>query len=140
MFRFRKTLDTVTLFHKASSPASVRAATVLKQASANAAETATEDQASDHSHQTSPHRSEFELDITENPPTGDQLQTILEYVDQAKISSIVNGATNLKDALKKYKESPDSFKYPVIVDWNNGKALASDNQSEILRMLRQVKE
>ncbi|KAI0450314.1 DUF1687-domain-containing protein [Xylaria acuta] len=138
MFRFHKTLDIVTLFHKAGSPASVRAATVLKQASANATEAATEDQASDHSHQTNPHRPDFELNITEEPPTQDQLKTILQYVDKSKISSIVQGASSENEALKKFKESADNFKRPVIVDWNNGRALASDKESEILKMLDQL--
>ncbi|KAI0468945.1 DUF1687-domain-containing protein [Xylaria cf. heliscus] len=133
MFRFHKTLDIVTLFHKAGSPASVRAAAVLKQASANATEAATQDQASDHAH-----RSDFELNITEEPPTTDQLQTILGYVGKGKISSIVKGATSENEALKKFKESSDNFTRPVIVDWNNGRALASDKESEILKMLDQL--
>ncbi|KAI6089647.1 DUF1687-domain-containing protein [Hypoxylon rubiginosum] len=140
MFRFHKTLDIVTLFHKAGSPASTRAATILKQVSANATETATEDQASDHSHQTHPNRSrqEFELNVTEDLPTTDQLQTILEYVGKDKISSVINGASSVNEALKKFKESKENFKRPVIVDWNNGKALASDKESEILKMLEEV--
>ncbi|GAW23700.1 hypothetical protein ANO14919_132750 [Xylariales sp. No.14919] len=140
MFRFHKTLDIVTLFHKAGSPASVRAATVLKQASANATESATEDQASDHSHQTNPHRPDFELNITEDPPTADQLKTILEYVGKNKISSVIKGATTENEALKKFKESADNLKRPVVVDWNNGKAIASDNESEILKMLNQLND
>ncbi|KAI2634873.1 DUF1687-domain-containing protein [Hypomontagnella submonticulosa] len=140
MFRFRKTLDIVTLFHKPSSPASVRAATILKQVSANATESATEDQASDHSHQTHPLRSrqEFELNITEDPPTTDQLRTILEYVGKQNIGSVINGATTENEALKKFRESAENFKRPVIVDWNNGKAVASDKESEILKMLEQT--
>ncbi|CAJ2504550.1 Uu.00g119440.m01.CDS01 [Anthostomella pinea] len=140
MFRFHKPVDIVTLFHKPSSQASVRVATLLKQVSANATEVATEDQASDHSHQTHPHRQrqEFDLNITEDPPTADQLQTILEYVGKSKISSIIQGASTEKDALKKFKESADNFKRPVIVDWNNGKAVASDKESEILKVLEQV--
>ncbi|KAI1116589.1 DUF1687-domain-containing protein [Nemania sp. NC0429] len=114
MFRFHKTLDIVTLFHKASSPASLRAATILKQASANATAAATEDQASDHSPQTIPHRIDFELDITEQPPTGDQLKTILEYVGKDKVSSIIQGAKSENEALKKYRENAESFKYPVV--------------------------
>ncbi|KAI1366642.1 DUF1687-domain-containing protein [Xylaria arbuscula] len=140
MFRFHKPLDIVTLFHKASSPASVRAATVLKQASANATEAATEDQASDHSHQTNPHRASFQLDISEDLPTADQVQTILEYAGKSKISSIINGASTEKDALRKFKENAENFKRPVIVDWNNGRALASDKESEILKMLDQLNE
>ncbi|KAI1766744.1 DUF1687-domain-containing protein [Hypoxylon sp. FL1150] len=140
MFRFHKTLDIVTLFHKAGHPASTRAATILKQVSANATETATEDQASDHSHQTHPNRArqEFELNVTEDLPTTDQLQTILEYVGKDKISSVVNGASSVNEALKKFKENKENFKRPVIVDWNNGKAVASDKESEILKMLEQV--
>ncbi|KAI1140643.1 DUF1687-domain-containing protein [Hypoxylon sp. FL0543] len=141
MFRFHKTLDIVTLFHKAGSPASTRVANILKQVSANASETATEDQASDHSHQTHPKRSrqEFELNITEDPPTADQLKTILEYVGKNRISSVVNGATTENEALKKFKENKENFKRPVVVDWNNGKAVASENESEILKMLEQTK-
>ncbi|KAI0967829.1 DUF1687-domain-containing protein [Xylaria arbuscula] len=138
MFRFHKTLDIVTLFHKAGSPASVRAATVLKQVSANAAESATEDQASDHSHQSNPRRPEFELNITEDPPTADQLKTILEYVGKNKISSIIQGATTENEALKKFRENADSLQRPLVVDWNNGKAIASGNESEILKLLEQL--
>ncbi|RYP26750.1 hypothetical protein DL768_011585 [Monosporascus sp. mg162] len=140
MFRFHKTKDIVTLFHKSSSPASIRAANLLKQVSANATESATEDQASDHTPQTNSfrQRQEFDLNITEDPPTIDQLRTILEYVGKNKISSVVNGASTENEALKKYKESTDNFKRPVVVDWNNGKAVASEKESEILKMLEQT--
>ncbi|RYO79779.1 hypothetical protein DL766_006377 [Monosporascus sp. MC13-8B] len=140
MFRFHKSKDIVTLFHKASSPASLRAANLLRQVSANATESATEDQASDHTAQTNSlrQRPEFELNITEDPPTTDQLKTILEYVGKNKISSVVNGASTENEALKKFKESGDNFKRPVVVDWHNGKAVASENESEILKMLEQT--
>ncbi|KAJ8120244.1 hypothetical protein ONZ43_g2998 [Nemania bipapillata] len=135
MFRFHKTLDIVTLFHKASLPASVRAAAVLTKASTSAAETGTEDKPSS---QINLHRPDFELNITEEPPTADQLQTILQYVGKSKIGSIIQGATSENEALKKFKESTESFKRPVIVDWNNGKAIATDKESEILKMLDQL--
>jgi hypothetical protein len=109
-----KTLDVITLFHKASSPASLRVHTLLKQASANATETATEDQASDHTHQTHPRRKEFELDVTEELPTEDQLKNILEYVGQAKIGEVVKYAKNEADAVKKLKEGRESFQWPVV--------------------------
>lgn len=105
----------VTLFHKASSPASVRVHTLLKQASANAAEYATEDQASDHSAQTSPKRAEFQLDVTEEPPTSDQLRTILEYMGGGKAAGLlVKGAVSENDALKKLKENADNFQRPLV--------------------------
>ncbi|CCF34466.1 hypothetical protein CH063_06455 [Colletotrichum higginsianum] len=137
MFRFHKTLDIVTLFHKAGSPASVRAANILKQVSANATAGATEDQASDHSVQTNPQKSraEFELNITEEPPTADQVKTILEYVGKNRISSIVKGASTEQEALRKFQQNSESFQRPVTVDWNNGKAVVGDSESEILKML-----
>ncbi|KAI4204961.1 MAG: hypothetical protein LQ350_000813 [Teloschistes chrysophthalmus] len=111
-----KTLDVITLFHKTSSPASIRAHTLLKQISAHASETATEDQATDHTAQNKLQRTEFELNVTEDPPTSDQLRTILEYVGSGggRAGQIVEGATDESDALKKLKEDPGRFKQPVV--------------------------
>jgi hypothetical protein len=104
----------VTVFHKASSPASVRVANLLKQISANASSDATLDQASDHSAQTAPIREQFELNITEDPPTDDQVKTILDYVGTSGISNVIKGASTEKDALKKFKESRENFIRPMV--------------------------
>ncbi|KAI4145062.1 MAG: hypothetical protein LQ341_002473 [Variospora aurantia] len=111
-----KTLDVITLFHKASSPASLRAQTLLKQISAHASETATEDQATDHAAQNKLQRTEFELNVTEDPPTSDQLRTILEYAgpEPGRPGQIVEGAADEADALKKLKEDPNRFQRPVV--------------------------
>ncbi|KAI1334686.1 DUF1687-domain-containing protein [Xylariaceae sp. FL0016] len=139
MFRFNKPKDIIQLFHKPSSPASLRVATLLKQVSANASESATEDQASDHSHQTNPlkQRQEFELHITEEPPTSDQLKTILEYAGQSRISSIIQGTSTEAEALKKFRENADSLSRPLVVDWHKGHVVASEKESEILKMLEE---
>ena len=117
----------------------MRVATLLKQASATAAESATEDQASDHRAQTETaagaRRETFDLNITEDPPTAEQLQTILEYVGLPGIPGIVKGASSTHDALKKFRENNDNFQRPVVVDWNHGKAIAGDKESEILKLL-----
>ncbi|KAH8811446.1 thioredoxin-like protein [Xylogone sp. PMI_703] len=138
MFRFHKTLDVITLFHKASVPASVRVQTLLKQASANISAHATEDQASNASAQLKPNREEFELNITEDPPTPDQLKNILEYLGPNSASKVVSGAKSEADALKKLKENGDNFVRPVTVDWNNGRAVAGENTSEILKMVQAI--
>jgi hypothetical protein len=88
--------------------------TLLKQVSANASETATEDQASDHSAQTHSKRAEFDLDVTDKPPTLDQLRTILDYVGPSGIPSVINGANTVEDALKKFKQDSESFKRPMV--------------------------
>ena len=110
----RKTLDVITLFHKPSSPASLRVNSLLKQISANASEHATEDQASDHSHQTNPRRQEFELDVTEEPPTEDQLKNILEYMGPQNAGSIIKGAKTEADAMKLLKQNGENFQRPVV--------------------------
>ena len=87
---------------------------MLKQVSATASETATIDQATDHTHQNQIQRSEFDLDITEAAPTGDQLNTILDYAGGKSPSLFVTGATSKEDAWKKLKESADAFQRPVV--------------------------
>ncbi|KAL2150307.1 hypothetical protein VTH82DRAFT_7983 [Thermothelomyces myriococcoides] len=139
MFRFHKTLDIITLFHKASSPASIRLAAALRQASAAASETSTEDQASDHSAQSAAvRRPEFKLEVTESLPTADQLRTILDYAGRQRVGTIVRGATDEQDALRRFKENAESLQRPVVVDWNNGKVAAGENESEILKMLNDL--
>lgn len=102
--RQRKTLDIVTLFHKASSPASVRVAGVLQKASARATAGT----------QTTSAREQFDLNITEDPPTEDQVKTILGYVGPSGIASVIKGAKDEKDALRKFKESNGNFIQPVV--------------------------
>ncbi|KAI1941117.1 hypothetical protein LOZ53_002502 [Ophidiomyces ophidiicola] len=144
MFRFHKPLDVVTLFHKPSLPTSLRALALLKQASANAAETATTDQASDHTAQNQLERNrreQFDLTVTEDPPTPDQLKLIFDYMraNEKKVapSELVAGARDRLDALRRLKEDGSTFIRPVVVDWNNGKAVLGTNESEILRLLRE---
>jgi arsenate reductase-like glutaredoxin family protein len=136
-FSQAKTLDVITLFHNPSKQASVRAQTILKQASAQASQHATEDQASDHSGQhQSAARDPFELEVTESAPTADQLKSIFEYVGNGKAAALVSGAASESDALRMVKENGGAFIRPVVVDWSSGKAVIGDNESEILKMLK----
>jgi len=109
-----KSLDVIQLFHKAGSPASTKVVNLLKQVSAAASETATEDQVSDHSAQTNNRRDVFELTITEEPPTADQLTTILSYAGDSAIPSVVQGASSVTEALKLFKQNADNLKRPVV--------------------------
>lgn len=89
----------------------MRALNFLKQTSAEASETATIDQATDHSAQNKIQRSEFDLDISEGLPTKDQLKTILEYAG-TDAGRFVKGASSESDALSKLSEG--SFQWPVV--------------------------
>lgn len=100
---------------------------ILKTASINAAETATEDQASDHSaHAKQQARGEFELEVTTDAPTADQLRSILDYISPVSgvggqgekavygVAELVKGARDAKDALKLFKEDNSVFVRPVV--------------------------
>jgi hypothetical protein len=78
----------ITLFYQAGSPASLPVYIILKQAPAAASEHATEDQANGHSYQAHPRRREFELNVTEDPPTPEQRKNIIQYVGVHITSSI----------------------------------------------------
>lgn len=115
--------NVVTLFHKPSSQASLRAHTILKQANAQSVATATEDQASSHNAQNKAERTEFELDVTEEPPTADQLKNILDYLGgPSNVDKIIEGAKDETDAIRRLKADGNSFQRPLVVDWNQGKA------------------
>jgi arsenate reductase-like glutaredoxin family protein len=104
----------VTLFHKPSVPASTRVLTILKQAHAQSVAHATEDQASTHKAQSKAEHHEFELDVTEAPPTSDQLRNILEYLGAGASGRVIRGAKDEADAMKKLKEDAETFQRPLV--------------------------
>lgn len=65
-------------------------------------------------HQNKLQRTEFELNVTEEPPTSDQLRTILEYVGERKASQVIDGAKDTDDAIQKLKENAKKFRAPVV--------------------------
>ncbi|KAF2447196.1 hypothetical protein P171DRAFT_356114 [Karstenula rhodostoma CBS 690.94] len=131
--------NVVTLFHKPSSTASTRVHTLLKQANAQAVAHATEDQASSHQAQDKAERIEFELDVTEAPPTADQLKSILDYLGgSGAASKVISGAQNETDAMQRLKADGETFLRPVVVGWNQGKAVVGESESEILSLLRSI--
>jgi len=66
---------------------------------------------------------DFELDVTEAPPTSDQLKNILEYLGGASAASkVISGASNESDALRRLQADGNTFQRPLVVDWNSGKA------------------
>ncbi|KAI1007841.1 hypothetical protein K3495_g388 [Podosphaera aphanis] len=135
MFRFHKTLDVVTLFHKANSPASEKALNILKQACTKSSAVASKNPNCDS---LPLQRDEFQLEVTEELPTQDQLRSILEYAGPSKLNSIVKEAQNKEDALQALRANRLNFQKPIIVDWARGNVVATTNESEILKMINSV--
>ncbi|GIZ38967.1 hypothetical protein CKM354_000236100 [Cercospora kikuchii] len=138
LFKEAGVKDVITVFHNPKLPASTRVHTLLKQLNATSVAHATEDQASDHSKQSKLERTEFELDVQEGAPTSDQLSSILEYLGPGQAGNVIKDATGTSDALRKFKQSEASFQRPVTVDWNNGRAVVGENESEILKLVKSV--
>jgi hypothetical protein len=86
----------------------------LKQHQANAQNPATEDQASGSPAGSPTQRIDYELDVQETPPTGDQLKSILQYVGPGKAGTIVQGARDVTDAMEKVKRDGGLFTRPVV--------------------------
>jgi arsenate reductase-like glutaredoxin family protein len=91
----------------------MRVLTLLKQANAQSAAHATEDQASSHEAQNKAERTEFELDVTEAPPTSDQLKNILEYLGGSP-NKVISGASDVTDAMRRLKADGDAFQRPLV--------------------------
>jgi arsenate reductase-like glutaredoxin family protein len=104
----------VTLFHSPSISSSNRVLTVLKQSRANAVATATEDQASSTEPPASNVLAEFDLDIREEPPTEDQLKSILEYVGSQNAGEVVKGAQTDGEALWVFRKDNGAFVRPLV--------------------------
>jgi arsenate reductase-like glutaredoxin family protein len=105
--------NVVTLFHKPNNEASTRVLTLLKQANTQATAHATEDQASSHQAQDKAEKTDFELDVTEAPPTSDQLKNILEYLG-GSASKVVQGASDEGDAQRRLKADGNTFQRPLV--------------------------
>ncbi|TQS39056.1 hypothetical protein Golomagni_00424 [Golovinomyces magnicellulatus] len=127
MSMFHKTLDVITLFHKASSPASRNIYAILKKASEKSSSVSTQ------SHRIP--REQFELEITEELPTRYQLRSILEYAGAPNTSKIIKGAKDEKEAWKMIEANSENFQRPLIVDWARGRVTSQTNESDILKMI-----
>lgn len=87
---------------------------MLKQASAQATETTIETQESNHANKSKMQRSPFELNVTETPPTKDQLRNILDYVGIHKAHLMINAKKDKEDLIKKLSRDPSLFLPPVV--------------------------
>jgi hypothetical protein len=59
-------------------------------------------------------RDPFDLNVVEDVPTPDQVQTMLEYVKEDEVGQIVDGAGTVTEALRRFKMDKESFKRPVV--------------------------
>ncbi|KAF9039911.1 thioredoxin-like protein [Panaeolus papilionaceus] len=137
---FKRKLPEISIFHHPSSPPSTKALALLKSSlqgpypptdPANPPLT-------------------FDLSVVENPPTEDQLNTIMQFSPRATNpaftflsafpgSSESGGASTVKEIVKLAEKNPKALKYPIVVDWGNGNAAVGDVEG-VKRMLEEIRK
>ncbi|KAH8153520.1 uncharacterized protein LAJ45_02333 [Morchella importuna] len=128
MFRWHKTLDVLTLFHAPKSAPSKRVLDLLKEASTSAAEDPGK-------------KAVFELEVVNAPavPTPSQLRSILEFAGKNRVGEIMKGATSEREAMKALEEGGENVSErvlrPLLVDWNNGRAVLGADESAIKNLV-----
>lgn len=99
---------------------------------------------------------DFKLDVVESAPTPDQLKTILSYVSPNGSSPAAGVFLSAHPSAPASGEQPDSlsgisglggknpnaFEWPIVVDWDNGKASIGDVEGvkDILERLRKKRD
>ncbi|KAH9934851.1 uncharacterized protein B0H18DRAFT_978618, partial [Fomitopsis serialis] len=71
----------------------------------------------------------FNLEVVENkPPTGDQLRTILSYIPVATSATGMEARpTSAEGVSKLASQNLHALKWPVVVDWDAGRAAVGDS-------------
>ena len=102
----------------------------------------------------------FNLEVIENtPPTADQVRTILDFLpplrdvdDPHHVSALLSShpsAPSLLDRphspeglVRLAQKSPLAMKWPIVVDWTNGRASAGDSEGvkDILEYMRKKRD
>ena len=96
---------------------------------------------------------EFDLEVVESTPTQDQVQTILSYLpSRPSISSAFISSHPSSMGLEKQmthetmeelaKTNPSALKWPIVVDWLNGRASVGDVEGvrQILEAIRKERD
>ncbi|KAH7882739.1 hypothetical protein F5I97DRAFT_1907997 [Phlebopus sp. FC_14] len=150
---FTKRLPQISIFHHPSSPPSLKALALL-QSSLSSPYPPNKPDAPPL---------EFDLDVVEStPPTPDQLRIILSYLTPKQSTSVPVGSQYSSTFLSSHpsapgaseqpqsavgvanlvSQNPNAFKWPVVVDWNGGKASVGDVEGvkNILESIRQRRD
>ncbi|KAM6491140.1 hypothetical protein JOM56_013379 [Amanita muscaria] len=134
----RKRIPEISVFHNPSSPPSIKAVQLLRSAVSNP-----------YPPPTTPDTTKpnppltFDLTVVESFPTTDQLSTILSYLTPSRTTKSKLASTtfisshpsspplterpeNLHDIAELAKTNLSAVKWPIVVDWAEGKACVGD--------------
>ncbi|KAF7289969.1 DUF1687-domain-containing protein [Mycena indigotica] len=132
-----RTLHEISIFHNPTSPSSLKALDTLRSALS-----------SPYPPKLGSAPLNFDLEVIEAAPTADQLKTILSFLPSKSnstpsaasvfLSAGSSDSASLDSIAKLGRDEPSAFKWPVVVDWNAGRAVVGDGAGviEILDQLR----
>ncbi|KAJ6569461.1 thioredoxin-like protein [Mycena capillaripes] len=141
-----RTLHEISIFHHPTSPPSVKALGLLRSALS-----------APYPPGKGSAPLQFNLEVVEGTPTADQLSIIMSYLPSKNSSSSQSAASvflsahpssassegaNVAAIASLGRDKPNTFKWPVVVDWNAGKASIGDvdGVKGILELLRQKRD
>ncbi|KAH9056468.1 hypothetical protein EDB87DRAFT_1566578 [Lactarius vividus] len=147
---FKRSIPQLSIFHNSSSAPSTTALAILRAAASSPYPSGV----------SSASPLKFNLEVIENtPPTADQIRTILDYLpplrdvdDPHHVSALISShpsAPSLPDRphspeglVRLAEKSPQAIKWPIVVDWTNGRASAGDSEGvkDILEYLRKKRD
>jgi len=135
--RAHKSIPVVSVFHYAKSAPSVRAVNLLKAAVGEGYP---------------PGKPlSFNLDVVESAPNADQMSIISRYTSNPlssflsahPTSSSSSSSGTAESMAQEFTKNPNSMRWPVVVDWDNGRAVVGDAdrvKSVILEGLRKDRD
>ncbi|KAJ3573290.1 hypothetical protein NP233_g2537 [Leucocoprinus birnbaumii] len=142
---FKRRLPNISIFHNPSSQPSKNALLLLRNSLSSPYPTGNPNS----------QPLQFNLEVVESPPTTDQLQTILSYFPSKAVSpshvlisahpsapSFNERPTTLSGIAQLAQENPQAIKWPIVVDWDSGKAAVGDIEGvkSILEHLRKKRD
>lgn len=139
LFQSQFKILTSNLSHNPASPPSTKALTLLRASLSSPYPAGKADAPPLH----------FNLEVIESPPTSDQLRTITSFLPKSSPSlflsahpSTASEIPNISEIVGLAKKNPNTFKWPVVVDWAAGKASVGDVEGvkEILENLRKQRD
>jgi len=141
---FKRLLPEISIFHHPSSPQSTKALSLLRSALSSPYPPGNP----------TSQPLQFNLSVVEASPNPDQLQTILSYLPSPATSpslallsvhpslSVTEQPTTLKDIAALAERNPKALKWPIVVNWHEGKASIGDVEGvkDILETLRKKRD
>ncbi|PPQ91607.1 hypothetical protein CVT25_012788 [Psilocybe cyanescens] len=142
---FKRRLPEISIFHKPSSTQSQKALDLLKASLS----------APYPPGGSSGKPLDFQLEVVTSPPTSDQLRVILSYLPSPAANpslvflsahpstpSAAEQPTTVKGIAELAEKNPNAIKWPIVVDWQDGKASVGnvDGVKGMLEHLRKKRD